>query len=147
MNTMETIESDLTISVRAWLTRFAECVRARNIEGGRELFDPWVRSFGTRVRRADNLDDLVEQQWRPIWSNTSGFHFLDESVETLVSPDAMQVVVLAEWESKGHHAAGKPFQRCGRCTLVLQQDVTAVGLPGGWRAVHTHFSERPGMVH
>jgi ketosteroid isomerase-like protein len=120
-------------AARAWLDRFAERVRARDLEGGRAMFAPDCISFGTRAERAADLDELVARQWAPIWTTTSGFAF-DDDAEELAGGD--QLVVLTRWRLTGDGPEG-PFPRRGRATIVL--------VPGedGLDAVHTHFSVTP----
>ncbi|HEX5219868.1 MAG TPA: nuclear transport factor 2 family protein [Verrucomicrobiae bacterium] len=127
-------------SVFGWLEEFAACVRNRDLERGRQLFDPGVRSFGTRAEDARDLSDLLTRQWTRVWFNTRGFRFLEETIEELASEDGSQVCVLALWESEGLTAEGRPFRRRGRCTVVLRRrDADATG----YVAVHTHFSKTP----
>lgn len=134
---MKTITTEDATAVRKWLDHFAACVRARDIDAGKALFDPGVLAFGTRAESAQGLDELAERQWRPIWTSTSGFHFVDESVSVIESDDGSLAVALARWESTGFDAGQKPFGRRGRCTIALRRDPVGAA---GWRAVHTHFS-------
>jgi len=127
-------------SVIGWLEQFAACVRNRDLQCGRELFDPEVRSFGTRAEDAHDLGDLVERQWSRVWFNTRGFCFLEETVQEFASEDDSQVCVLALWKSEGVDATGKLFMRRGRCTILLRRDESS---PLGLVAVHTHFSKTP----
>jgi len=126
-----------------WLERFATCVRAQDFEGGRELFAPRARGFGTVVERAVGLQQLEEGQWRRIWPNTRDFRLIETSREVFVSADGSQTCVLALWESeaRAEEASSRAaFPRRGRCTLLLERDDRA---PCGWRAIHSHFSKRP----
>jgi ketosteroid isomerase-like protein len=126
--------------VTDWLEEFAACVRNRDLHHGRELFDPRVRSFGTRAEDAHDLGDLVERQWSRVWFNTRGFRFLDETIEEISSEDGSQVCVLALWKSEGLASDGKTFVRRGRCTVVLRRCDSD---PTRYVAVHTHFSKTP----
>jgi ketosteroid isomerase-like protein len=123
-----------------WLDQFAACVRNRDLHGGRALFAPDVRAFGTRAEQAEGLADLVQRQWARVWFNTQGFCFLDESVEELASDDGGLICVLALWKSEGLDAGGQAFARRGRCTIVLRRAESSLL---GYVAVHTHFSKTP----
>jgi hypothetical protein len=127
-------------SVTDWLEEFAACVRNRDLQQGRQLFDLDVRSFGTRAEDAHDLSDLLQRQWSRVWFKTRGFRFLEETIEELFSEDGSQVSVLALWESEGLAQDEKPFVRRGRCTIVLRR---ADSEPTGYVAVHTHFSKTP----
>lgn len=131
-------------SVLGWLERFGACVRAQDFEGGRALFAPEARGFGTVVEQADDLDKLEAGQWRRIWPHTRGFRLLEGSRKVLLSGDGSQACVLALWESEATAKSGpdgRPLRRRGRCTLLLERDETA---SLGWRAIHSHFSKQPG---
>ena len=129
-----------TLSVTDWLEEFAACVRNRNLQRGRELFDPRVRSFGTRAEDAHDLNDLQQRQWTRVWFNSRGFRFLDETIQEIPSDDGSQVCVLGLWESEGLAGDGKTFVRRGRCTLVLRR---ADAGSTRYVAMHTHFSKTP----
>jgi hypothetical protein len=127
-------------TVSAWLHQFADCVRKRDFEAGRALFSSETCSFGTRAEKVNTLDDLVENQWKPIWTSTEGFHFLEDSIDCILSRDESLVSVLALWASLGMDELGRNFPRRGRCTLVLMLSPNS---PYGYRAVHSHFSKVP----
>jgi ketosteroid isomerase-like protein len=127
-------------SVSHWLDQFAVCVRNRNLDGGRELFAPDVRAFGTRAEEACGLSDLVQRQWSRVWFNTRGFRFIEESVQEMAADDGSLVCVLALWDSEGLDASRQGFVRRGRCTIVLRRDESS---PAGLVAIHTHFSKTP----
>ena len=124
----------------AWLEAFADRVRARDLDGGRRFFAPGATGFGTRAARVDGLDDLVEQQWRPVWTSTRGFRFDVEDALVATAADGSQTTVAATWSSEGVTGDGTTFDRAGRATLVLVPDP---GSPVGLVAVHSHFSEDP----
>lgn len=126
--------------IREWLHQFAACVRNRDLESGRKLFTEDSSGFGTRVREARNLTELVELQWDPTWAQTRDFRFIDESVSTLASDDGSQVVVTATWSSFGLTPQCAAFPRRGRSTIVLQK---CDSNPHGYVARHTHFSKDP----
>ena len=123
-------EQDLT----RWLDDFAAHVRMRDPEAARVLFDPGTVSFGTRAGLVDTLDQLVEQQWQPVWSRTSGFDFTEVHV---VRHDPHGAVVAAQWTSTAD-VDGR--ERHGRATMVFRPDPDA---SHGWLCLHTHFSIVP----
>jgi hypothetical protein len=88
-----------------------------------------VTAYGTREPLMTGLDELMTEQWAPVWTSTTGFRFTDID---WVSDLGDGVVVAARWESftreGGHH-------RTGRCTLVL------CGSP--LLCAHSHFSMTP----
>lgn len=131
-----------TDAAHAWLDRFAELVRARDTATAEAMFAPDCSAFGTRAAHLTARDDLVAEQWTPIWTSTEGFRFLDEGRHVMSSADGSQVTVAARWVSDGIAPDGARYPRAGRATLVLE--VTAD--PSGARqlvARHSHFSERP----
>jgi len=127
-------------SITHWLDEFADCVRRRDLQRGRGLFAPEVRSFGTRAEQAHDLAELVERQWSKVWFNTRGFRFLADSVQELAAADGSLVCVLALWDSEGLDSSDRSFSRRGRCTIALRREESS---PLGYVAVHTHFSKTP----
>jgi ketosteroid isomerase-like protein len=123
------------IEVEQWLDRFAACVRARDYSGGRELFADDVVGFGTYTPYADGLDELVQNQWEPVWSATRDFRFDLAGARVQTRGDLAWVA--AGWSSTGIRRSGHTFERRGRVTIVLRRD------PAGWSAVHTHLSHNP----
>ncbi len=124
--------------IERWLEAFSAAVRAAAYDRGAALFDPRALGFGTVVERADGLQRLVEEQWRKTWGATRGFRF--DLGDARIEIEGELAWVAATWSSTGFDAAGAPFPRIGRATLVLRRSAS------GWRAVHTHFSLRPGAA-
>jgi ketosteroid isomerase-like protein len=121
--------------LRAWLTAFAAAIRARNYAAGRALFDPDVVAFGSACFRADGIDGLVDGQWAPVWSATTGFDFDYE--RAVGTSDGSHAVVAVTWRSTGFGAARAPFERRGRATFVLRKSER------DWKATHSHLSLAP----
>jgi ketosteroid isomerase-like protein len=121
-------------SVDRWLDAFAAAVRAADYARGADLFDPGVLGFGTVVERADGRERLLAGQWEKIWGVTRGFRF-DPGARIEVLGDVAWVA--STWSSTGFDAAGRPYPRVGRATIVLRRGGT------GWLAVHSHVSLRP----
>jgi hypothetical protein len=125
--------------LRSWLNRFATAVRDREPSAAALLFQPQVIGFGSVASVTTSLEQLQSQQWGAIWPRSTGFAFEPDPWVAL-SSDGCTVVVAAQWTSTGYHADGQPFERPGRCTLVLLRSSREVA----WLAAHTHFSLVPG---
>ncbi len=138
MNTQA--DDDSTLVWDRWLAEFEDCVCSRDTDRGRQLFGENVYAFGTRADVAVGLDNLEQDQWTPIWSNTQGFHFLFDSARYIVADDKSTVCVMVSWESHAVENGKKGYLRSGRCTLVLREDRNA---PFGYVAMHSHFSKLP----
>lgn len=121
-----------------WLRDFSRAVRDRDFRSGRDLFDEKVISFGTVCSRAENLDELMQQQWQLIWPNTEGFDFEYHSARSALSE--RQIVIISGWHSRRLVPDGQMLLRQGRATLVLKREGNDL------RAVHTHFSMLPGTA-
>jgi ketosteroid isomerase-like protein len=122
-------------SLKDWLKLFSRAVRERDMISGRKLFHRRVVSFGTVCFRADNLNELIRQQWQIVWPDTQNFDFHYETARALV--DGKTAALIADWESFSSNGHRKSVSRSGRATIVLKKTVT------GWKAVHTHFSIDP----
>jgi ketosteroid isomerase-like protein len=135
--------TDAADAAHDWLDRFAELVRARDTATAEAMFAPGCSAFGTRAAHMTARDQLVAEQWTPIWTTTEGFRFLDEGRHTMASADGSQVTVAARWVSEGVAADGTRYPRAGRATLVLE---ATAGPDGTTQLVarHSHFSELPG---
>lgn len=120
-----------------WLQSFESHVRDRRYEEARALFSQGVLGFGTLAYTFDGLASL-EQQWREIWANSSGFHF--DFSDLRVFGDGTLICAAVPWRSVGYDATGAPFLRPGRATVVLSKEGDRL------LAVHTHFSLAPGVA-
>jgi ketosteroid isomerase-like protein len=121
-----------------WLNTFSKAVRDRDCQGARPLFSPQAVGFGTRAARYDGLDDLIDQQWRPIWTSTSGFEFDLSSLKW--GQEGHLIWVAIQWSSWGQERTGRRFRRNGRATLVLHDRGNQL------QAQHSHFSLDPHSV-
>ena len=121
--------------VLEWMENFAQAVRSRDYTAGRTLFADAVFSFGTYSDQLNGLEDLVTNQWEPVWSATRNFQFNQETVRCKIIGD--HAWVAAVWQSQGRSAEGEWQDRYGRATLILQWR------DEGWKAIHSHFSLRP----
>lgn len=124
-----------------WLRDWEECIRERDVERARLMFDLDIVSFGTTAVVALGLDELDTRQWRRTWPFIENFRFDRDTIRVVPSPDGLLATVALTWSSSGMDENRVPFDRPGRATLVLKR--SAAREP--WRAVHTHFSLAPGV--
>jgi hypothetical protein len=127
-------------ALRTWLAGFADCVRRQAFDEGRAYFHPKAYCFGSFAKACEGLDSLVEQQWKNIWPNITGFEFDMEGLRYNVSPDGRVVCAMVLWASVGYDEHDQPYTRNGRVTVVL----TRTAEHGALRALHTHYSLVPG---
>jgi ketosteroid isomerase-like protein len=128
-------------SIRAWVEEFSGHVEACEFDEAAKQFDPDVVSFSSFKDVVVGIDQFVDEQWRRVWPSMTGFRLETESMRTQTSPDRLLAIVMVTWSSTGYHEDGTPFDRPGRCTIVLGRD--EVGAP--WRGVHGHFSLKRGV--
>lgn len=119
-----------------WLSGWGDEVAGVRLAAGRRRFSPDVSAFGTRADVVVGLDRLFDEQWSRVWPTIEDFRFVTEEAQVLVSPDRLQAVIVAPWESTGIHEDGSRFARPGRATVVLAR----AAIDAGWLGVHTHFS-------
>lgn len=144
------ITDDPLEAVRAWFARLSDCCARVDYAGARAIFAPDVASFGTRADIVRGLDLLQQNQWGGIWPNIANFRVDLSSIRGGGGGDLAWGI--AVWSSTGFHEDGKPFDRPGRATVVLERrpEVAHAGTKGpgraarAWLAVHTHFSLNPG---
>ena len=121
--------------LRAWLTAFAERVRAVDFAGGKAMCAPDMLAFGTFARMVENIDDVMAAQWYKIWPTIKNFTIRVDEARGGISGDTAWVA--APWDSLGTNADGSTYDRPGRLTMVL------VKRDGRWLARHTHLSLVP----
>ncbi len=109
-------------------------MRKRDYYKANHLFEPDVIAFGTVTKRAVNLRDLYDQQWRTIWPHTTGFEFEFNTVVFFGNDRC--IVASSIWKSYRRILFWK-IKRTGRVTIVLARR------PVKLKAVHTHFSISP----
>ena len=127
-------------AIANWFSSWDKLVDGVDFIPARELFDPEVVGFGTRMDIVSGINNLEMTQWRRVWPTIEGFRFDLSTLHCMVSPDRLQAVGIVLWRSKGFHEDGGVFQRPGRATVVFRRE--SVGK--AWRAVHTHISLNPG---
>lgn len=94
--------------------------------------------FGTVAERAEDLDTLVNTQWRRVWLATQGFDF---NYDTLKHGGQDPIFwAAAQWSSFGLDKGGTETERRGRATFALQR------IERSLLAVHSHFSFVPSGV-
>lgn len=123
-------------SVVAWLLEWQGCIQTRDVERARQLFSVQVVAFGTYTNHLQGLEDLIVEQWEPIWKTTDGFRFIIQEGTFYTSSDGSFACAGMPWLSYGYREDGTRFPRAGRCTILLQR----AGRGDRWTAVHTHFS-------
>jgi ketosteroid isomerase-like protein len=132
------MNDDTEAVLRAWLERFAACVRAKDFDAARPMIAEDVVSFGTRANVVAGRENLIAQQWRHIWPTIEGFTFNLDTLHWRQSGDLAWAVLT--WDSRGFRPDGTPFPRPGRATFAFARR------DGRWLATHTHFSLFPTPV-
>lgn len=122
--------------VKAWFRRLSEHVRAVDYEGARPIFAEDMIAFGTFENFITGRDRVEAAQWHNVWGVTSGFHFRDDDIRAIVSPDRLTAIGMAVFDSTGYFEDGAQYDRPGRTTVALSRQ--AVG--EDWVADHTHMS-------
>jgi catechol 2,3-dioxygenase-like lactoylglutathione lyase family enzyme/ketosteroid isomerase-like protein len=121
--------------LREWLVAFAARVRAVDFAGGRAMCAPDMIAFGTYARMVEQIDDVIDAQWRKIWPTIRDFAIRADEARGGISGDTAWVA--APWDSRGTNADGTTYDRPGRLTIVFTRR------EGRWLARHTHFSLAP----
>ena len=129
------VEADDIAGVRAWFETLAAHVRAVDFAGARPIFAPDMIAFGTFTDFMTGRDVAEQQQWRNVWQHIDDFRFRTD-IRALVSPDRLQAVGMAIFDSTGYRQNGTSYDRPGRATVVFVRGT--VGAP--WVAQHTHLS-------
>jgi ketosteroid isomerase-like protein len=121
--------------VKAWFDTLAVHVREVDFVGARPIFAPDMVAFGTFTDFMTGRDVAEHQQWRNVWPHIDEFRFRSD-VRAIVSPDRLQAVGMAIFDSTGYRQDGTSYDRPGRATVVFVRD--SIGKP--WLAQHTHLS-------
>ena len=129
------VEADDVAGVRTWFETLAAHVRAVDFIGARPIFAPDMVAFGTFTDFMTGRDAAEQQQWRNVWQHIDDFRFRTD-VRAIVSPDRLQAVGMAIFDSTGYRQDGTSYDRPGRATVVFVRD--RIGAP--WLAQHTHLS-------
>jgi catechol 2,3-dioxygenase-like lactoylglutathione lyase family enzyme/ketosteroid isomerase-like protein len=121
--------------LREWLLAFAARVRAVDYAGGRAMCAPDMLAFGTYAGMVEDIDAIMDAQWRHIWPTIREFSIRAEEARGGISGDTAWVA--APWDSLGTRADGNTYPRPGRLTIVFTRQ------EGRWLARHTHLSLVP----
>jgi ketosteroid isomerase-like protein len=128
--------ADSRSAVREWFARLSRHCAGVDYASARAIFAGDVVSFGTKAEVVVGLDRLEAEQWRGIWPNITGFAIDLASVRA--GGGAGLAWGVASWDSTGYDERGRPFERRGRATVVLERR------NGSWLCIHSHFSLKPG---
>ena len=126
---------DELLPIRQWLTEFQGRVRAVDFEGGRKMCAPEMLAFGTYAEMVEDIDRVMDAQWRKIWPNIRDFTIKVEQARGIVAGHSAWVA--APWDSLGVRPDGSTFHRPGRMTIIFERR------DGRWLARHTHVSLTP----
>ena len=128
------VEDDIA-GVRAWFETLAAHVRAVDFVGARPIFAPDMIAFGTFTDFMTGRDTAEQQQWRNVWQHIDDFRFRTD-IRAIVSPDRLQAVGMAIFDSTGYRQDGTSYDRPGRATVVFVRE----SIDAPWVAQHTHLS-------
>ena len=132
---MSAVHPDDLAGVKAWFETLAAHVREVDYIGARPIFAPDMIAFGTFTDFMTGRDVAEQQQWRNVWPHIDEFRFRPD-IRAIVSPDRLQAVGMAIFDSTGYRQDGTSYDRPGRATVVFVR--RRVGAP--WLAQHTHLS-------
>lgn len=132
---MTTAQPDDIAGVTAWFDTLATHVRDVDFAGARPIFSPDMIAFGTFTDFMTGREAAEQQQWRNVWQHIDNFRFRPD-IRAIVSPDRLQAVGMAIFDSTGYRQDGTPYDRPGRATVVLVR----ADIASPWLAQHTHLS-------
>ncbi|HEY7578626.1 MAG TPA: nuclear transport factor 2 family protein [Acetobacteraceae bacterium] len=132
---MTTAHPDDVAAVTAWFDTLAAHVRDVDFAGARPIFASDMIAFGTFTDFMTGREAAEQQQWRNVWPHIDNFRFRP-GVRAIVSPDRLQAVGMAIFDSTGYRQDGTPYDRPGRATVVFVRGDVA----SPWLARHTHLS-------
>jgi len=132
---MSEVHPDDLAGVKTWFETLAAHVREVDYIGARPIFAPDMIAFGTFTDFMTGRDVAEQQQWRNVWSHIDEFRFRSD-IRAIVSPDRLQAVGMAIFDSTGYRQDGTSYDRPGRATVVFVRD----NVSASWSAQHTHLS-------
>jgi ketosteroid isomerase-like protein len=132
---MSAVQPDDLAGVKTWFETLAAHVREVDYIGARSIFAPDMIAFGTFTDFMTGRDVAEQQQWRNVWSHIDEFRFRSD-IRAIVSPDRLQAVGMAIFDSTGYRQDGTSYERPGRATVVFVRD----NVGASWLAQHTHLS-------
>jgi ketosteroid isomerase-like protein len=122
-------------AVAAWFHTLADHVQAVDFAGARPIFAEDMVAFGTFTDFMTGRDLAERAQWRNVWPHIDFFRWRPD-IRVMVSPDRLQAVGMAVFDSTGYQKDGTPYDRPGRATVVFARP--APDAP--FVATHTHMS-------
>jgi ketosteroid isomerase-like protein len=126
---------DDVAAVTAWFQTLADHVRTVDFAGARPIFAEDMIAFGTFSDFMTGRDAAERAQWRNVWPHIDHFRWRPD-IRVLVSPDRLQAVGMAVFDSTGYRVDGTEYDRPGRATVVFER--AADDAP--FVARHTHMS-------
>jgi ketosteroid isomerase-like protein len=132
---MSAVQPDDLAGVKTWFETLAAHVREVDYIGARPIFASDMIAFGTFTDFMTGRDVAEQQQWRNVWSHIDEFRFRPD-IRAIVSPDRLQAVGMAIFDSTGYRQDGTSYDRPGRATVVFVRDNAGAA----WLAQHTHLS-------
>jgi ketosteroid isomerase-like protein len=132
---MSAVQPDDLAGVKTWFETLAAHVREVDYIGARSIFAPDMIAFGTFTDFMTGRDVAEQQQWRNVWSHIDEFRFRSD-IRAIVSPDRLQAVGMAIFDSTGYRQDGTSYDRPGRATVVFVRD----NIGAAWSAQYTHLS-------
>ena len=128
--------ADAMGAVTEFFTRLSRDCANVDFDATEPMFAEDVWSFGTRATAVQGRDPLRRNQWEGIWPNIADFRIDLDQVHG--SGNEALVWGMAPWTSTGFDEDGRPYDRPGRATVVLERR------GDHWEVIHTHFSLAPG---
>jgi ketosteroid isomerase-like protein len=132
---MSAVHPDDLAGVKRWFETLAAHVQEVDYIGARSIFASDMVAFGTFTDFMTGRDVAEQQQWRNVWSHIDEFRFRPD-IRAIVSPDRLQAVGMAIFDSTGYRQDGTSYDRPGRATVVFVRD----NVGASWLAQHTHLS-------
>src|SRR5690242_14664091 len=110
----------MTDEVIDWLKKWSELIRAARFDESILLFDDKFFGFGTVAVFTHGREELLNQQWKQVWTRTSDFEFDYSSISVIDLGDAR--VIGARWTSNGIDSKTQQlYPRSGRATIILKR--------------------------
>jgi ketosteroid isomerase-like protein len=122
-------------AIEAWFHRLADHVQAVDFTGARPIFAEDMVAFGTFTDFMTGRDAAERAQWRNVWPHIDNFRWRP-GIRVLISPDRLQGVGMAVFDSVGYRKDGSAYDRPGRATVVFGR----ASPDAPFLAEHTHMS-------
>ena len=132
---MPPVLSDDQNGIETWFHQLAAYVQTVDFAGARPIFAEDMIAFGTFTDFMTGRDAAEQQQWRNVWPHIDNFRWRPD-IRAIVSPDRLQAVGMAIFDSIGYRQDATPYDRSGRATVVFVRP----NPQAPWLAQHTHLS-------